>query len=106
MPLLRKPTTEELTDHFFGSGAFYFGWLDYIKYDENQPVNTFPVIVYETNDSGSHGVTIREEDFIEGIKWYAGSLESRTFDDLIEDMDADDVDTIVQYLLFGEVRYQ
>src|SRR6188474_3303020 len=96
MPLLRKPTTEELEDHFFGSGAFTWDWFD--TNDDH-----FPATVTEVYEETA--LTITEDMFIEGIKQYAESLEDRTFDDLIEDMDAGDVDTVIQLIMFGEIKY-
>ena len=101
MPLIRKPTTQELEDHFFGSGAFMWGWF------EKDPRENFPVIVYEVDEYRERGFfkLITENMFIDGIKQYAESLEDRTFDDLIEDMDAADVDNVLQLIMFGEIRY-
>jgi hypothetical protein len=103
MPLFRKATTEELEDHFFGSGAFQYGWFD------TSEEQHFPVIVFEVDYEEKNPVlsqkTVTEEMFIEGIKKYAETLEDRSFDDLIEDMDANDVDIVIQLIMFGEIRY-
>lgn len=103
MPLIRKPTTEELEDHFFGSGAFTFGWFTYQRINGD----TFPVKLVEMDDDGEilSSKIITEGVFVEGIKRYAESLEDHTFDDLIEDMDAADVDNVIQLIMFGEIRY-
>lgn len=106
MPLIRKPTTQELEDHFFGSGAFIFGWFNW---STNTAEGHFPVTVSEVDESGykTTGVikTITEEMFVDGIKQYAEELADRSFDDLIEDMDAVDVDNVIQLIMFGEIRY-
>src|SRR5690349_14218790 len=86
MPLIRKPTTQELEDHFFGSGAFQYGWFD-IEQVGDVPLGHFPVNVTEwDNYKFVRGKTITEDMFVEGIKQYAESLPDRSFDDLIEDM--------------------
>jgi len=105
MPLFRKPSSQDLEDHFFGSGAFSFGWFDW---STNNTGEHFPVLVSEIDEDGKRTGTdkwITEEDFIEGIKKYAESLDERSFDDLIEDMDAGDVDNVIQLIMFGEIRY-
>jgi hypothetical protein len=103
MPLIRKPTTEELEDHFFGSGAFQYGWFDTIG------GNSFPVVLIErdpeTGEYIGEGKTIHTTDFTEGIKMYAESHPDKSFDDLIEGMDAYDVDCVFQFMMFGEIRY-
>ncbi len=107
MPLLRKPTTEELEDHFFGSGAFQFGWFEVGRIFSTDKPGTFPCKISVLDEDGSlidqHRIT--ESDFVNGIKAYAVSLPDRTFDDLIEDMDAGDVDAVLQLIIFGEIRY-
>jgi hypothetical protein len=105
MPLIRKPDTQTLEDHFFGSGAFTFGWFKYKSLGE---IGHFPVWVMEIDDEGnetSEQHVISENAFIEGIKQFAQQLPDRTFDDLIEDMDAGDVDAVIQLIMFGEIRY-
>lgn len=101
MPLIRKPTLQELEDHFFGSGAFQWGWFSYSH-------NGFPTRVDEID--GDYNVlsskVITGDIFVEGIKKYAECcVADRTFDDLIEDMDAVDVDNVIQLIMFGEIRY-
>lgn len=104
MPLIRKPSTEDLEDHFFGSGAFQYGWISYVAGPAGY--NKFPVVLYDTSGHPwEGGKAVDENTFIEGIKKYAESLEDRSFDDLIEDMDAADVDNVFQLILFGEIRY-
>ena len=105
MPLIRKPTTQELEDHFFGSGAFMWGWFDIDI--ANYGYGHFPTKVIEIDEDGDalSEKEITEEMFIDGIKQYAESLEDRTFDDLIEDMDAVDVDNVIQLIMFGKIRY-
>ncbi len=106
MPLLREPTTQELEEHFFGAGAFGFGWFQ--TYSTHFPaiVDEFLDLdgpIEEDGDVMSHTVT--EQDFVRGIKLYAEMLTDRTFDDLIEDMDAGDVDACIQLAIFGEIVY-
>lgn len=109
MPLFRTPTTQELEDHFFGSGAFQWGWFDIKRtgIDEDSDEYHFPVIVFTALEEGDDYVAkeFTEEVFIEGIKKYAEGLSDRSFDDLIEDMDAVDVDNVIQLIMFGEIRY-
>src|SRR6185312_10781972 len=104
MPLIRKPTTQELEDHFFGSGAFMWGWFSVA---DNASWAHFPTIVVELNEDREEisRKEITEDMFVEGIKQYAESLEDRTFDDLIEDMGARDVDAVIQLIMFGEIKY-
>lgn len=93
-------STEVLEDHFFGSGAFSFGWLYATS-------NHFPVRVVEIDPYlREAGVTkvITKEMFVQGIRDYANITE-RDFESLLEDMDAVDVDTIIQTLVFGAVVY-
>lgn len=108
MPLFRKPTTQELEDHFFGSGAFMYGWFG-IHREPNETPGKFPVRVYtaleEETSEDYVDRWITEDDFIKGIKAYAETLEDRSFDDLIEDMDAIDVDNVIQLIMFGEIKY-
>jgi hypothetical protein len=102
MPLLPTPSIEDLEDHFFGSGAFTFGWFD------TDSVH-FPATVnhYEP-DSNYYNVIesklITADMFNEGIKAFAGILPDRTYQDLIEDMDAVDVDAIIQLIFWNEIR--
>jgi len=101
MPLLPEPTTEELEDHFFGSGAFSFGWFRLKPLDWK-----FPATVLEMEDGEVLALQIfTTELFIKGIKKYAESLPDRTYQDLLEDMDAGDVDNCIQLAMFGEIRY-
>ena len=100
MPLFRKPSTQDLEDHFFGSGAFSYGWIQLVDWNDGH----FPVTLYDTAKEEAP-VRVTEEVFIEGIKKYAETLSDRSFDDLIEDMDAVDVDNVFQLILFGEFRY-
>jgi len=114
MPLIRKPTTQELEDHFFGSGAFSFGWFELMLHDNvDDPLAGngahFPVRVVEYDETDGMqyetAKTITEDMFVEGIKKYAKSLPDRSFDDLIEDMDSVDVDNVIQLIMFDEIRY-
>jgi hypothetical protein len=102
MPLLPTPDTQTLEDHFFGSGAFSFGWFD----TQSQH---FPAWVRHYEDEFSISPTqtkvITQEAFIEAIKKYAETQSYRTFQDLIEDMDAVDVDACIQLIFFDEIRY-
>lgn len=101
MPLLPTPSIEELEDHFFGSGAFSFGWFD-------TPSKHFPAMVIEYNDEDNAPINsfiVTADDFVEAIKKYAELQEKRTYQDLIEDMDAVDVDNCIQLAVFGEIRY-
>jgi hypothetical protein len=102
MPLFKKPSTQDLEDHFFGSGAFIYGWFDY-----HDSGGHFPVIVVERDEDYDEisRKTITEEMFVEGIKKYAELQPVRSFDDLIEDMDSADVDNVIQLIMFGEIRY-
>lgn len=104
MPLLRVPTTEELEDHFFGSGAFSFGWFSIEKLDTG--AYHFPVrVVAWEDDRVVMSKIIAQNDFIEGIKKYASTLSDRSYDDLLDDMDASDVDNVIQLIMFNEIRY-
>ena len=112
MPLFRVPDTQTLENHFFGSGAFQWDWFTYINPtiridDEGKLVNTFPVVVLELDEDRAieSRKLITEEMFVEGIKKFAAILPDRSFDDLIEDMDAVDVDNVIQLIMFGEIRY-
>lgn len=100
MPLLRTPTTQELEDHFFGSGAFGFGWF-------STDYSHFPAEIEEYNENEDRTVyhTVTEEDFLQAIKDYAEANPNRTYDELIEDMDAVDVDSCIQLAIFGELIY-
>lgn len=105
MPLFRKPTTQELEDHAFGSGAFSYSWISYDRVNsKTQEWGHFPIILYEVGDTEKTRY-VDEKIFIEGIKIFAKSLPDRSFDDLIEDMDAGDVDCVFQIILFGEQKY-
>lgn len=111
MPLLPTPDTETLEDHFFGSGAFQYGWF---AIDDDTPFYDgyhFPAVIAYYEDAtvlASRGPietrTITEEDFINGIKKYAEQHPTRDFADLIEDMDAADVDCVIQLIFWGEIR--
>ncbi len=103
MPLLRRPTTEDLEDHFFGSHAFQYGWFDTRS-------TSFPATVthYKNMDDigdDKEDILITESEFLAGIRDYSETLLDRSFDDLIEDMDSSDVDNVIQLILFGEIRY-
>lgn len=113
MPLLPKPSTELLEDHLFGSGAFQFGWFGID--DKNTPFDKdgyhFPAVIFYFEDAtvlaprGPIEIrTITEEDFINGIKVYAEQHPTRDYADLLEDLDASDVDSIVQLIFWGEIR--
>jgi len=100
MPLFHEPTSQELNDHFFGSGAFTFGW--FLTDDDELPALVFHLDEYgEVIDSK----LITEEDFIDGIKKLAEMDPDDSFDDLIEDMDAGEVDAAIQLAYFGDIIY-
>ncbi len=110
MPLLPTPDIQDLEDHFFGSGAFMYGWFsidETTPYDEDLGYH-FPAIIhyYEHMDSVISATrVITADDFNEGIKLLAQQdFTSRTYQDLIEDMDAADVDAIIQLLFWNEIR--
>ena len=111
MPEYHEPSTEELEDHFFGSGAFSYGWFginsDKTNYYDGYHFPAFvdhfdldynPRKLIETKE-------ITKDQFIDGIKKYATYHASKTFQDLIEDMDANDVDNVIQLIYFDEIRY-
>lgn len=104
MPLLRKPTTQELEDHFFGSGAFQWEWFALSGVNQHFPARVAHIEDGKIYPETSYH-TITEDMFIEGIKKYSETLTDRTFDDLIEDMDAVDVNNVIQLTLFREIRY-
>jgi len=107
MPLLPEPTTQELEDHFFGAGGLDFGWF-MVQWISDDGLPHFPAKVSELDYDGvpiypPH--MFDEVEFIRGIKKLAEILPDRTYQDLLEDMDAVDVDNAIQLAMFGEIRY-
>lgn len=108
MPLHHNPTIEELEDHFFGAG----NWEAFDWFQTNQHQH-FPAIVNYIEEGELHNQDvmlvkdqriITVEDFIIGIEKYAALLPDRSYDDLLEDMDAADVDAIIQLIFWDEIR--
>lgn len=108
MPLFKRPSTQDLEDHFFGSGAFIYGWFGYTSTRVDGELGHFPATVYEYGENYEDILSqkeITEDMFIEGIKKYAEILPDRDFSDLIEDMDSADVDNVIQLIMFGKIQY-
>ena len=107
MPLLPTPDIQDLEDYFFGSGAFMYGWFhinEDTPYDEDAGYHFPATIEYWEDDEVIETKVINAAEFIDGIKAYAEILSDRTFQDLIEDMDAADVDAIIQLIFWNEIR--
>ncbi len=107
MPLLPTPDIQDLEDHFFGSGAFMYGWFhinEATPYDEDAGYHFPATIEYWEDADIIETKIIGANDFNEGIKKLAEILPDRSYSDLIDDLDAADVDAIIQLIFWNEIR--
>lgn len=107
MPLLPEAAMETLEDHFFGAGNWgLYEWFEtrsqhfpaIVNYIEEREVRNQDVMVIADQK------VITVADFLIGIEKYAALIPDRSYDDLLEDMDAADVDAIIQLIFWDEVR--
>lgn len=95
-------TDEETDDNVLGSGAEMWDWyVTYIHWMDK--ANEYQVTMWDTeaDEEGTPKVFTFTRDKVR--ETVAGMLDGFTFD--VDDMDACDMDTVIQMLVYGEVVF-